>query len=471
MTDTMQDFIPRADRYLQHKADGRRPGRFSAGISTCFTRFLVLHLALFLLMPPALPAQTHLTGDSLRLPTSGAFLLKERSSGNILLSKDADRVVSPASLTKIMTCLLAIERGRLDDDVLITSEATSVEPSKAGFRPREKIRLIDLVKASMVNSSNDAAFAIAIHLSGSVDAFVSDMNTKARSIGMNRTRFTNPAGFDKGVYAGNLSTAADLMRLTEVAIRNPVFNSIARLEQAVFLEQTTRKIYSLRTHNKLLDRYPHAVGIKTGFTNRAGKCLIGRAVKDDRDLLLVMLNADTDRWTLAANLFDRAFAARKPDSFRFMEAFGDDVGNARPASGAMQPDRVEQAFAMLQTGQDDGKPPVSKPVLKSKKRSRSASKTAREGLKKGSGRSSKAALKSRVGRSGKTSKTVLKSSRKGTKKVTKTGSRKSKKSPKPALKPKKKTAAVKAKASSRKKTPAALKLKGKAKKKRTATSR
>jgi len=240
-----------------------------------------------------------------------SYIVKDICSSRVLMAKDIDRPVSPASLTKILTCIMAIESGKLEQEVIITRESTNVEPSKAGFRVGERIRLIDLVKAAMVNSSNDAAFAIAIHLSGSVDAFVASMNSRARSLGMRNSRFTNPAGFDKGVYAGNISTAGDLLSLTEYAVRNPIFNSVARLDRAVFAEQSSRKVYSLKTHNKLLGRYPYAVGIKTGYTGRAGRCLIGRAIKDNRDILLVMLNSRTDRWNVAAEMFDRSLLIQR----------------------------------------------------------------------------------------------------------------------------------------------------------------
>ncbi len=238
-----------------------------------------------------------------------SYIVKETGSPSVLMAKDVDRAVSPASLTKIMTCVMAIESGRLDEVVVVPKEATLVEPTKAGLRPGDRIQLRDLVKAAMVNSSNDAAFAIAIHLSGSVDLFVSAMNARARSLGMNNSRFTNPAGFDAGIWAGNRTTARDLMTLTEHAVRNPEFNSIARLDRATFRELSTGRAFSLKTHNKLLELYPYTVGIKTGFTNRAGKCLVARAIKDRKDLLMVMLNAKSDRWTIASNMFDQGFVA------------------------------------------------------------------------------------------------------------------------------------------------------------------
>ncbi len=271
--------------------------------------------ALFALFAFFLYSLTPLTALARRAPAPqgedavAAFIVKETGRPELLRSKDIDRLLSPASLTKIMTCMIAIESGRMDEVVSIPLEATQVEPTRAGFMPGEQVRLRDLVKAAMVNSSNDAAFAIAIHLGGSVDAFVSSMNVRARALGMGHTVFTNPAGYDRGIYAGNRTTARDLMILTERAIRYPEFNAIARLDRAVFSELSTGKSYSLRTHNKLMDRYPYTVGIKTGYTSMAGPCLIARALKDGKDMLIVMLNARTDRWTLAATMFDRGFGS------------------------------------------------------------------------------------------------------------------------------------------------------------------
>lgn len=238
-----------------------------------------------------------------------SYIVKETGSPNVLMAKDIDRPVSPASLTKILTSIIAIESGRLDDEVVITKEATLVEPTKAGLREGDRIQLRDLVKAAMVSSSNDAAFSIAIYLGGSVEAFVSSMNSRARSLGMTHSHFTNPAGFDAGPWVGNQTTARDLMVLTEHAVRNPEFNAIARLDRASFRELATGRAFSLKTHNKMLELYPYTVGIKTGFTNHAGKCLIARAIKDRKDLLMVMLNARADRWTIASNMFDEGFGS------------------------------------------------------------------------------------------------------------------------------------------------------------------
>lgn len=289
------------------------PGRQPAAVSSPF--FLALFVALLLL--PASAAASP-AGEVADRPIS-AYILKEVGGRSPFLSKATGRVVRPASLTKILTCIMAIESGKLDQEVLITREATRVERTKAGFRPGERFKLIDLVKAAMVNSSNDAAFAIAIHLSGSVPSFVKAMNYRARMMGMRNSTFTNPAGFDTGRYAGNFSTAEDLMALTEYAIRNPLFNEISQLETVRVRDRYSGRYYLLGTHNKLLLRYAHAVGIKTGYTRGAGKCLIARAQKDGRDMLLVMLDAQGDRWSMAEEMFESAFASEPTAFLRYAD--------------------------------------------------------------------------------------------------------------------------------------------------------
>ena len=288
--------------YDQSKRSAGGTLRSFASHNALFALFAFFILTLFPLYASARAASSPQGEDAI-----ASYIVKETGSSVLLKAKDIDRPLSPASLTKIMTCMMAIESGRMNDVVSIPLEATQVEPTRAGFEPGEMVRLRDLVKAAMVNSSNDAAFAIAIHLGGSVDAFVANMNARARAIGMYHTQFTNPAGYDRGLYAGNRTTARDMMILTERAIRYPEFNAIARLDRAVFSELSTGKSYSLRTHNKLMDRYPYTVGIKTGYTAIAGPCLIARALKDGKDMLIIMLDARTDRWTLAASMFDQGF--------------------------------------------------------------------------------------------------------------------------------------------------------------------
>lgn len=276
---------------------------------------------LFLLSAPRsfAYAETAAEPDSLNIEQEiNSYVVKDMGTLSVRMSKNTSRRIQPASLTKILTAIIAIESGKLGSVVTIPEEATAVEPTKAGFDPGEKIRLVDLVKASMVRSSNDAAFAIAYYLGGSVTGFADMMNRKAREVGMRHSHFTNPAGYDRDTYAGHYSTADDLLSLTEYAIGNEIFNRIAALDSVSFYEQETKKVYSLKSSNKLLETYPYAVGIKTGYTLKAGRCLIARAKKEDMDMVLVMLKAGKKRWKLAEKMFEQAFeeSEREKVSYR-----------------------------------------------------------------------------------------------------------------------------------------------------------
>ena len=222
-----------------------------------------------------------------------ALIAKDMNSKELIYSKDAQKINQPASLTKIMTATLAIESGRMNDVVTITKEMISVEPTKAGLRVGEKFYLSDLVKAAMVMSANDAAMAIGVYLGdGDADKFANLMNQKAKKIGMRNTNFTNPCGFDIG---NHYSTAQDLLVLSEYAIKNSAFNEMAKLKRHDFQAINTKKRYAAYTHNKLLNSYKYAVGIKTGYTQKAGPCLIARAKNGNKDVLVVMLNSE-HRW-------------------------------------------------------------------------------------------------------------------------------------------------------------------------------
>ena len=240
------------------------------------------------------------TADSIK-GNVDAIIAKDISSKQLIFAKDEQERNQPASLTKIMTAILAIESGRMDSIVTITPEMIQVEPTKAGLRVGEKFYLKDLVKAAMVMSANDAAMAIGVYLgNGDVDRFAAMMNQKAKQLGMKNTNFTNPCGFDVG---NHYSTAQDLLIMSEHAIKNSTFNEMAKLKRHDFNAINTKRHYAAYTHNKLLNNYKYAVGIKTGFTNKAGPCLIARAKKDDKDVLVVMLNSE-QRWKDVRTIFE-----------------------------------------------------------------------------------------------------------------------------------------------------------------------
>lgn len=225
-----------------------------------------------------------------------SIIAKDMGSKQLIFSKDEQKRTQPASLTKIMTAIMAIESGRMNDVVTITKEMIQVEPTKANLRVGEKFYLRDLVKAAMVMSANDAAMSIGVYLGdGDVDDFVKEMNQKAKKIGMKNTNFTNPCGFDSSNFGNHYSTALDLLTLSEYAIKNSAFNEMAKLKRHDFRAINTKRTYAAYTHNKLLNNYKYAVGIKTGYTQKAGPCLIARAKNGDKDILVVMLNSD-HRW-------------------------------------------------------------------------------------------------------------------------------------------------------------------------------
>jgi serine-type D-Ala-D-Ala carboxypeptidase (penicillin-binding protein 5/6) len=237
--------------------------------------------------------------DHLRV---GALVVKDLKTRNVLYSKEGDKRVSPASLTKVMTALLAIQSGKMDKSITITQEMINVEPTIAGYKRGEVVLLSDLVKAAMIKSDNDAAKAIAISVGGDEAHFVAMMNHYAHSVGMRNTHFSNPCGYDND---NHYSTPNDLLKLSEYAIRNKTFNSISKINEYTYYSQNTHRKFYAYTHNRLLNRYAYAVGIKTGFTNKAGACLIARAKKGNKDCLIVMMHAKEDRWKTAKNIFEQ----------------------------------------------------------------------------------------------------------------------------------------------------------------------
>ena len=222
-----------------------------------------------------------------------SIIVKDLNSKQTIFAKDANQAVRPASLTKIMTAILAIESGKMNSVVTITPEMKKVEPTILNFKVGEKFYLKDLVSAALIKSANDAATAIAIYLgNGDKEKFVGMMNWKAKKLGMTNTNFENPCGFDS---KNHKTTANDLLKLTEYAIKNTTFNSIVKKNAYAFSAINTKRLYKVHTSNKMLDRDKYVIGVKTGYTNQAGPCLIARAKKDNKDILLVMLNAQ-NRW-------------------------------------------------------------------------------------------------------------------------------------------------------------------------------
>jgi D-alanyl-D-alanine carboxypeptidase (penicillin-binding protein 5/6) len=230
------------------------------------------------------------------LVKASALYLIELQSGRVLLENNATRRLPPASLTKIMTALITLESAPLQEVVKIDKRAV-VHHSSYHFQSGEEFLLRDLVTAMLVASANDACEAVAWHIGGDNKRFVAMMNERARTMGLTNTHFANPCGFDA---PGHYSTAADLAKLTEQALQQPFFSMMVRtLARDISTVDGGRQIVLHSTNELLVD--PDVNGVKTGYTSKAGRCLIASMFKNGHRLLLVGLNL-MDRWTQATSL-------------------------------------------------------------------------------------------------------------------------------------------------------------------------
>ena len=227
---------------------------------------------------------------------ASALYMVDLKSRRVLLEKDATRRLPPASLTKVMTALVALEAAPLQQVVKIDSRALG-HRSSLKFQAGEEFLLRDLLTAMLVTSANDACEAVAWHVGGDADRFVTMMNERARTLGLHDTHFANACGFDA---PGHYSTAADLAKLTEQALQVPAISMMVRtVTRDITSVDGTRQVSLYSTNELLLD--PDVNGVKTGYTSKAGRCLIASMFKDGHRLLLVGLNV-RDRWEQATRL-------------------------------------------------------------------------------------------------------------------------------------------------------------------------
>lgn len=199
-----------------------------------------------------------------------AYEVVNAATGEVLLTRNARTRLPMASITKLMTVLLALERAKLSDTVVVDPDAVGVTGSGVRLRAGERISVRDLVAAALIQSANDAAVALAAHVGrGDEDAFVALMNRKARQLGLRSTHFERADGLD---VAGHVSTAHDVNRLGQVAMREPVIRELALTRSARIAGGR-----SLHTWNDLLGRFPGLIGVKTGHTSNAGWCQVAAA--------------------------------------------------------------------------------------------------------------------------------------------------------------------------------------------------
>lgn len=264
----------------------------------------------------SLPA---ITGPSPPLLDCPSYLLLDPDTGRVIYGRNIDAVRAPASTTKIMTALLALENGNLDDIVTVTSRATWEGGSRLGLADGERIPLGDLAHAMMVKSGNDASVAIAIHISGSVENFIDMMNARAEELGMMDTHFVNTNGMPAD---GHVSTAFDLALLAREALKHPELREWVKSREIHFDTFGNRTDVTFESTNQLLEQFPLADGVKTGYTNLAGFCLVGSATYREKSLIAIVLGCERNQqWSQAIDLFDYGFSLYDPDYQAFREMY------------------------------------------------------------------------------------------------------------------------------------------------------
>ncbi len=234
--------------------------------------------------------------------------LMDAVTGRVLFEKNAHERHSMASTTKIMTALVALEACSLDDIVTVRANASGTEGSSIYLAVGEQMRLEDMLYGLMLHSGNDAAIAIAEHVSGNVEAFAQRMTEKAREIGAKDTQFQNPNGLDA---EGHYTTAYDLALITRYALRNEAFARIVATKKTSIPWPGKDWDRTLVNHNKLLGTYPGCIGVKTGFTKKTGRCLVSAAEREGWRVIAVTLNAPND-WQDHTNMLNYAYDTYQP---------------------------------------------------------------------------------------------------------------------------------------------------------------
>ncbi len=293
----------------------------------------------------AAEAQAEGAPPDLELHARSAVLM-DAESGRVLYGKNSREHMPNASTTKIMTCILALEEGDLDDEVKVSSYAASMPKVRLGMDTGDTFRLRDLLYSLMLESHNDSAVAIAEHIGGTVEAFAGKMNRKARELGCGDTYFITPNGLDAQDETGvHGTTAEDLARIMGYCIQNEAFLEITRTMDYQFANLAGTKHYSCVNHNAFLQMMDGALSGKTGFTGNAGYCYVGALRRDGRSFTVALLacgwpNHKTYKWEDARALLEYGLGKyRKADVFEHGHTFAPiAVEGAEPENGRLYQD-------------------------------------------------------------------------------------------------------------------------------------
>lgn len=257
---------------------------------------ILIFMTIILLTPYMAVASIDRGVKDISLRCHSAIVI-DQESGRVLYEKDAKHILPMASTTKIITAIVAMEKGNIEDSVVVSKKAASMRGSSVGLKPGEKVSLEELLYGLMLCSGNDAAVAIAEHISGSVEGFAELMNEKAIELGAYNTSFVTPHGLDA---ESHYTTAYDLARITAYAMKNELFSKIVSTK-TISSGVTGEFNRGYSNINKFLYRIENSDGVKTGYTGGAGKCLVASVKHDYGRYICVVLNSG-DRWRDAEKL-------------------------------------------------------------------------------------------------------------------------------------------------------------------------
>lgn len=274
--------------------------------------------------------------DALPQVTATSAIVMEVSTGRVIYHRNAWLKMFPASTTKIMTLVLALEHGGLNETVTVSQNAFGVEGSSLYLEQNDKMPLGELLEGMILLSGNDAATAVAEHCGGSVQNFASQMTRRAKELGATNTNFTNPHGLPD---VNHYTTAYDLATITAHGFKLPKFADIVSLQEKNYqwLHGDDKK---LTTENKMLKLYRGANGVKTGYTQAAGRCLVSSAKRGDVQLVAVVLDSLL-MWHDSVALLDYGFANFNPRDVKKVVEKMSEVSR-QPSKKIVEPEDVKQ---------------------------------------------------------------------------------------------------------------------------------
>ena len=234
--------------------------------------------------------------------TARAAFLMVADTGAILYEKNPDLSLPPASTTKIMTAIVALDKKSPDAFLKVSKDATLVSPCKIGVRPGESWQMEDLIFSILLNSANDASLVVAEGTAGSVEEFARLMNRKAKEAGAYNTHFVNPHGLDQ---KDHYTTVRDMVLIFKYAISNPILREVLKTK-SISIRGPGSRLVHLRNHNRLLGNFEGMIGGKTGYTSQARLCFVGEASRDGKNLLVCVFGSQ-DHFRDAARLLDYGF--------------------------------------------------------------------------------------------------------------------------------------------------------------------